>query len=180
MHIDQMIGETFFTGKKVLVTGGCGFIGSHIVDNLLAQGAEVVVLDNLVTGKVENISHHLSKSLMYRPLTFIQKDLRDDSALDEALDGVDFVSHQAALRSVPKSIEFPMDFNDVNVTGTLKLFLKCRDKGIKKIVFASSSSVYGDRLDFPERESVARLYHRTKPVPDFAGGSQVEWTHHFG
>ena len=133
--------------NKVLVTGGAGFIGSHIVDELIALEAEVVVLDNLFTGTIDNIKHNLDK------INFIQKDLTDNSALDEALEGVEFVSHQAALRSVPKSVDKPFDYHQVNVTGTLKLFLKAKEKGIKRIAFASSSSVYGERFDFPEKET---------------------------
>lgn len=144
-------------GKRVLVTGGAGFIGSHIVDGLIKIGAEVVVLDNLVSGKLENISHNFDK------IRFIKKDLTDDRALDEALEGVEFISHQAALRSVPKSVELPFDYHQVNVTGTLKLFLKSRDKRIKRIAFASSSSVYGERSDFPEREA-----DLAKPISPYA------------
>jgi len=134
-------------GKKILVTGGCGFIGSHIVDKLVNIGVEVIVLDNLVTGSLENIKH-LSDSIQ-----FIQKDLRDSEALDQALKGVDMINHQAALRSVPKSVEEPFSYHDVNVTGTLNLFLKARDLGIKRIVFASSSSVYGEDTHAPFKES---------------------------
>ena len=138
---------SFLKGRKVLVTGGAGFIGSHIVDRLVDLGADVVVLDNLFTGKLENIEQNLNK------IKFIQKDLTDDTALEEALEGVEFVSHQAALRSVPKSVEIPLDYQEVNSTGTLKLLLKAKDKGVKRVVFASSSSVYGERFDFPERET---------------------------
>lgn len=134
-------------GKKILVTGGCGFIGSHIVDRLLKEEANVVVLDNLETGKIENISHNLKK------IKFIQKDFMDENALEEAFDGVEYISHQAALRSVPKSVENPYAYHHVNVTGTLKLFLKAKEKKIKRIVVASSSSVYGERTTFPERET---------------------------
>jgi len=134
-------------GKRVLATGGAGFIGSHIVDKLIELGAEVTVLDNLVTGKIDNIKHNLDK------IRFIEKDLTDESALNEALEGIELISHQGALRSVPKSVEIPLDYHRVNVTGTLKLFLKAKEKGIKRIVFASSSSVYGERKDFPEKET---------------------------
>jgi len=134
-------------GKRVLVTGGAGFIGSHVVDKLIELRAEVTVLDNLITGKIENIKHALDR------IRFIQKDLTDDKALDEALDGVEFISHQGALRSVPKSVKMPLEYHRVNVTGTLNLFLKAKEKGIKRIVFASSSSVYGEREDFPEKET---------------------------
>ncbi|MFA5270964.1 MAG: SDR family oxidoreductase [Candidatus Omnitrophota bacterium] len=143
--------------KRILVTGGCGFIGSHIVDRLVNEGASVVILDNLSSGKLENIAKHKDK------VKLIQKDLRDDKALDEALDGVELITHQAALRSVPKSITAPLEYNDVNVTGTLKLFIKAKEKGVKRIAFASSSSVYGERIDFPEKES-----DYPKPISPYA------------
>jgi UDP-glucose 4-epimerase len=133
--------------KRILVTGGCGFIGSHIVERLVKEGASVVVLDNLCSGKLENIAEHKEK------IKFIQKDIRDDTALEEALDGVEFISHQAALISVPKSMKKPLEYHEVNVTATLKLFLKAKEKGIKRIAMASSSSVYGERFDFPEKET---------------------------
>lgn len=145
-------------GKKVLVTGGCGFIGSHIVDRLVDIEAKVVILDNLITGTVDNIRHNLDK------VTFLQKDFTDDAALDEALEGVEFISHQAALRSVPKSVGRPFDYHQVNVTGTLKLFLKAKEKQVKRIAFASSSSVYGDRIDFPEKE-----FDLARPLSPYAG-----------
>lgn len=143
--------------KKVLVTGGAGFIGSHIVDKLVELGASVTVLDNLTTGKKENIGDDLDK------IKFIEKSLTDDSALEEALEGVDMVCHQAALLKVPESIDKPLDYHQVNTTGTLKLFLKAKEKGVKKIVFASSSSVYGDCVDFPEKETDS-----TQPLSPYA------------
>jgi len=143
--------------KKILVTGGAGFIGSHIVAKLVELGAKVVVLDNLVSGKIENISAYMDK------ITFIKKDLREDSALEEALEGVELVSHQAALRSVPKSVGKPFEYHDVNVSGTLNLLLKAKKKGVKRVVSASSSSVYGDREDFPEKET-----DYPKPVSPYA------------
>lgn len=154
-------------GKKVLVTGGAGFIGSHIVDRLVALGVKVTVLDNLITGNLENIKHNLDK------IKFIEKDLTDDAALDEALENIDLVCHQAALRSVPKSVERPLDYHQVNATGTLKLFLKAKEKGIKKIVFASSSSVYGERFDFPEKET-----DLPKPVSPYAATKLMD--EHYG
>ena len=150
-------------GKKILVTGGAGFIGSHIIDRLIVEGASVVILDNLCSGKIENIAHHKGK------LKFIQKDLRDDTALNEALEGIDLISHQAALRSVPKSMERPLEYHDVNVTATLKLFLKAKEKGIKRIAMASSSSVYGERFDFPEKESDC-----LKPISPYAASKLID------
>jgi len=143
--------EQGLKGKKILVTGGCGFIGSHIVDGLLGAEAKVVVLDNLSSGKLANISHCQEK------IEFVQGDIRDEGSLEKAFSGIDCICHQAALRSVPKSVNRPADYNDVNVTGTLRLFIKAKEKGIKKIVCASSSSVYGDREDFPEKETDVAL-----------------------
>ncbi|MCD6583127.1 MAG: SDR family oxidoreductase [Candidatus Omnitrophica bacterium] len=133
--------------RKVLVTGGAGFIGSHIVDKLLQVGARVVVLDNLVTGSEDNLKHCIEN------IEFVRGDIRDEELLEKILSDVDFVSHQAALRSVPKSVDNPFEYHDVNVTGTFKLYLKAKEKGIKRIVYASSSSVYGERAEFPEREA---------------------------
>jgi UDP-glucose 4-epimerase len=134
-------------GKGVLVTGGAGFIGSHIVDALVSCGAKVTVLDNLLTGKLENIEHNRDK------IRFIQGDFTDERCLDEALEGAEYISHQAALRSVPQSVEKPLEYHRVNVSGTLKLFMKASQKDLRRVVFASSSSVYGERFDFPEREN---------------------------
>lgn len=149
--------------KKILVTGGCGFIGSHIVDRLVKEGALVVVLDNLCSGKLDNIIQHGNK------IKFLQKDLRDEKALDEALTGIEFISHQAALRSVPKSMERPLEYHDVNVTSTLKLFLKAKEKGVKRIALASSSSLYGERFNFPEIET-----DYPKPISPYAATKLID------
>lgn len=134
-------------GKKILVTGGAGFIGSHIVDKLVELGSDVIVLDDLSTGNLDNIKHCRDK------LEFIKGDIRDQTLVDKLLNGVEFISHQAALRSVPKSVGRPFDYHDVNVTGTLNLYLKAKQKGVQRIVYASSSSAYGERFDFPEKET---------------------------
>ena len=134
-------------GKRVLVTGGCGFIGSHIVDKLVELGSDVIVLDDLSTGNLDNIKHCIDR------VEFIKGDIRDQALVDKALNGVELISHQAALRSVPKSVGRPFDYHDVNVTGTLNLYLKAEEKGVQRIVYASSSSVYGERFDFPEKET---------------------------
>jgi nucleoside-diphosphate-sugar epimerase len=144
-------------GKNILVTGGAGFIGSHIVDKLLEIGAKVTVLDNLSTGSKENLSHCISR------INFVEGDFCDSKCLDKVLIGIDAICHQAALRSVPKSLDRPVDFHDVNVTGNLNLFMKAREKSIKRIVCASSSSVYGNREDFPLRESDC-----PKPISPYA------------
>lgn len=136
-------------GRRFLVTGGAGFIGSNIVERLVKNGEDVVVLDNLCEGKLENLREVEEK----KNFEFIKGDIRNNKDLDKALKGVEYVLHQAALRSVPKSMTQPLKYNDVNVNGTLKLLLKSKEKNIKRVVFASSSSIYGERKDFPERES---------------------------
>jgi nucleoside-diphosphate-sugar epimerase len=133
--------------SKYLVTGGAGFIGSNIVEELVKQGQDVVVLDNLSEGKIENIEPFLKK------ITFIEGDIRSDKDLRKAFVGIDYVLHQAALRSVPKSMTMPLEYNDVNVTGTLNVLKNAADRKVKKFVFASSSSVYGDTEKFPEMET---------------------------
>ena len=131
---------------KFLVTCGAGFIGSNITDSLVKRGEEVVVLDNLSEGRIGNLDNVINN------IKFIEGDIRNESDLEKAMEGVDFILHQAALRSVPKSMTRPLEYNDVNVTGTLKLLIKAKEKKIKRVVFASSSSVYGERDKFPERE----------------------------
>jgi len=133
--------------KTYLVTGGAGFIGSHIAERLVRDGQKVIVIDNLSGGKLENLS-----SVMRR-IKFIKGDIRREKDLDKALKSVDIILHQAALRSVPKSMEMPLEYNDVNAKGTLLLLLKARERGVKRVVYASSSSVYGERVKFPEREN---------------------------
>src|SRR3990167_4161143 len=128
---------------KCLVTGGAGFIGSHIVDKLVERGCEVRVLDNLSTGKRENLAHLGSK------IELIVGDLRDDHAVREAVRGVEHVFHVAALRAVLRSVDDPRETNDVNVAGTLNVLLAARDAGVKRVIFSSSSSVYGETEKFP-------------------------------
>jgi len=132
--------------KRYLVTGGAGFIGSHIAEELVERGHEVRIVDNFLTGKRENIASFLDK------IELIEGDIRDFSLCKRASDGVDFVLHQAALPSVPRSIEDPLMTNEINIKGTLNLLLASRDAGVKKFVFASSSSVYGDDQRLPKKE----------------------------
>ena len=131
---------------KCLVTGGAGFIGSHIVDALVVQGDEVRVFDNLSTGKIENLVQVKSK------IELITSDLRDKEALHRAVKGVDYVFHVAALRAVLRSVDDPLETNEVNVAGTLNVLLAARDAGVKRVIFSSSSSVYGDTQKFPCQE----------------------------
>lgn len=143
--------------NRFLITGGAGFIGSNIAEKLVKNGEDVTVLDNLSEGKLENLSDISDK------ITFIKGDIRNEKDLDKSLKGVDFVLHQAALRSVPKSMTRPVEYNDVNVNGTLKLLMKSKEHKIKRVVFASSSSVYGDKETFPEKET-----DTTNPISPYA------------
>lgn len=137
--------------SKILVTGGAGFIGSHIVERLLKEGHFVRVLDNFSSGKKDNLSGLKGYEL-------IKGDIRDLSICMKAAKGIDFITHQAALRSVPKSLAIPEDYNEVNIQGTLNMLKAARDNKVKSFVFASSSSVYGDALEFPQKEdALSRL-----------------------
>jgi len=136
------------TGKRVLVTGGAGFIGSSLCHDLLERDNEVVCLDNFATGKRENIS-----DLKGNPrFKLIEGDIRDVEICKKAVKGMDIVLHQAALGSVPRSIADPATTNAVNITGFLNMIIATRDAGIKRFVFASSSSVYGDSAELPKVE----------------------------
>ena len=131
---------------KCLVTGGAGFIGSHLVDALVAEGNQVRVLDNLSTGKKENLAQVASK------IEFIHGDLRDKEIVSKAIQGIDHVFHVAALRAVLRSVDDPQETNDVNVTGTLNVLLAAKDAQVKRVISTSSSSVYGDTEKFPCQE----------------------------
>ncbi|MBI1389896.1 MAG: SDR family NAD(P)-dependent oxidoreductase [bacterium] len=127
---------------RYLVTGGAGFIGSHLVEHLLNEGFETAVLDNFCTGRRENLEPFLGR------VDFFEADLRDRDAVRRAVEGVDYILHQAALPSVPRSIEQPLESHEVNVTGTVNLLDAARDAGVKRLVYAASSSAYGD-IDAP-------------------------------
>jgi UDP-N-acetylglucosamine/UDP-N-acetyl-alpha-D-glucosaminouronate 4-epimerase len=135
---------------RILVTGGAGFIGSNIVESLLADGniEQVRVLDSLATSSTENITEFYASS----KFEFIQADIRDYSACLRACDGIDLITHQAALGSVPRSIDDPLTTNEVNITGTLNVFTAAKEKKIKRIVYAASSSTYGDHPALPKVE----------------------------
>lgn len=135
---------------KYLVTGGAGFIGSNIVTELLRQGQEVRVLDNFATGKRENILPLLKDD----NLTLIEGDLRSFHIVRAAVKGVDYILHQGALPSVPRSINDPITTNDVNVLGTLNLLEAAKEFGVKRIVCASSSSIYGNSETMPKVETM--------------------------
>lgn len=136
------------SGLRFLVTGGAGFIGSHIAEYLLRHGARVRVLDNMVNGFESN----LSILRQYPDFEFMQGDIRDPETCLRACTGIDHVSHQAALGSVPRSIREPLYFNEVNVGGTVNMMKAASDNQVKSFVYASSSSVYGDEPTLPKQE----------------------------
>lgn len=129
-----------------VVTGGAGFIGSHLVEALVARGEQVTVLDDLSGGKLEHLRPCWDR------IRFIEGDVRDLDVVRQAVSGAAYVLHQAALRSVPSSIHDPVTYHEVNVRGTLNVLLAARDAGVRRVVFASSSSVYGDTERLPQQE----------------------------
>lgn len=134
---------------SVLVTGGAGFIGSHLVDGLLRDGRyQVRVLDNFVTGLRENLAHCLCD------IDLVEGDVRELETVDVAVDGIDCVFHEAALPSVSRSVRAPITSNDVNVGGTLNLLSAGRKAGVRRFILASSSSVYGDSRELPKTETM--------------------------
>jgi nucleoside-diphosphate-sugar epimerase len=134
---------------KVLVTGGAGFIGSNLAAALIGQGAEVKILDNFITGFRENLDEIAGE------FELIEGDLNDGDALDRALSGVEVVFHQAALPSVPRSVDNPTETHDACVNGTFNLLLKAKDAGVRRVVYAASSSAYGDQPTLPKVETMA-------------------------
>jgi UDP-glucose 4-epimerase len=137
-----------------LVTGGAGFIGSNIVKALLNRGDTVRVLDNFSTGKPENLDFAEVVPDRVSNLETVEGDITDLDTCSRALDGVEYVLHQAAIPSVPRSIAQPRESNRANVDGTLNLLVAARDAGVKRVVFASSSAVYGDSPGFPRKETI--------------------------
>lgn len=140
---------TDISGKSFLVTGGAGFIGSHIVEYLLANGAgKVRVLDNLATGSGNNVTLFTTNSCY----EFIEGDIRNPDTCIKACAGIDYVTHQAALGSVPRSVKDPVTSNEVNVSGFVNMITAAKDAGVKTFIYASSSSVYGDEPNLPKKE----------------------------
>lgn len=135
---------------QILITGGAGFIGSNLVEHLLHKPEVklVRVLDNLATGSLKNIEQFQANP----KFQFLQADIRDYNSCINACDGIDLISHQAALGSVPRSINDPLTTNEVNITGTLNIFTAAKEKKIKRVVYAASSSTYGDHPGLPKVE----------------------------
>ena len=134
--------------KTYLVTGGAGFIGSHIAERLVRDGHNVRVLDDLSSG------HEVNLDPIRNEVEFIEGDIRDTKVVNEASKGVHVVFHEAALGSVPRSVADPVTTHQVNITGTLNVFLAARDAGVRRVVYASSSSVYGETPVLPKREAM--------------------------
>jgi UDP-glucose 4-epimerase len=152
-------------GPLVLVTGGAGFIGSHLVEALLARGQRVRVLDDLSSGQRGFLPSHPD-------LELVVGDLRDSETLDRVMRGVEVVYHQGALRSVPKSVEQPYAYHDVNATGTMRLLLAARAAGVRRVISASSSSVYGNQPVLP-------LHEELYPMPIAPYGASKLITEHY-
>jgi len=133
--------------SKVLVTGGAGFIGSHLVEALVAAKHEVTVLDNLSTGKKSNLAGVKDK------IRFVKGDIGDVRVLKEVCAKQDYVFHLAAIASVPYSVEHPFEAHEINATGTLKVLLAARDAKVKRFIYSSSAAVYGDEPSLPKKES---------------------------
>ncbi len=140
-----------------LVTGGAGFIGSHIVHELVKREEEVIVVDNFFSGTRDNLEVVMNK------IELVEGDIRDKELMDKLCAKSDIILHQAALRSVPRSVDNPTATNDVNINGTLNVLLAARDNGIKRVVYASSSSAYGDTPALPKKET-----QRPLPISPYA------------
>ena len=158
--------------KSILVTGGCGFIGSNIVEELLKRGVKRVrVLDNLITGKMENIKFLLDK---YENLEFMYGDISKLEDCRKAVINMDMICHQAALGSVPRSMKDPLSSHVSNVNGFLNILISAKEVNIRRVVYASSSSVYGDHPVLPKVEEntgvVLSPYAATKAIDEIYGG----------
>jgi UDP-N-acetylglucosamine 4-epimerase len=157
--------------KRVLVTGGAGFIGSNLVGSLLESGNSVVCLDNFSTGKRKNLEEYL----LDPDFRLIEGDIRNYDDCTSAVDGIDFVFHQAALGSVPRSIKDPISTTDVNIGGFVKMLFASKEAGIKRFIYAASSSTYGDHPDLPKVEDKIGMplspYGITKFVNELYAGN---------
>lgn len=136
-------------GTSVLVTGGAGFIGSNLADELIRRGAKVRIVDNFITGFRENLEE------IHGDFEFIEADVADEAAMRKAVDGVEIVFHQAALPSVPRSVANPAETHNACVNGTFNLLTAARDAGVRRLVYAASSSAYGDQQILPKVETMA-------------------------
>ena len=136
--------------KQVLVTGGAGFIGSNLCENLLEHGNKVTCMDNFLTGKKSNIAH----LIRHGNFTLLEGDIRNPHDCNKATDGIEIVLHQAALGSVPRSINDPLTTNEININGFLNMLYASKEQEVKRFVYAASSSTYGDSKELPKKEEV--------------------------
>lgn len=143
--------------ETVLVTGGAGFIGSNLADELIGRGAKMKILDNFVTGFQENLNE------IKGGFDFIEGDINDDEALRKAVENVDVVFHQAALPSVPRSVENPLETHRACASGTLNVLLKAKEANVRRVIYAASSSAYGDQPTLPKIETM-----RPEPLSPYA------------
>ena len=134
---------------KALVTGGAGFIGSHIAQRLLKDGHQVCILDNLTTGKLDNLAGFADD------VEFVEGDIRDQATLERVAQGCELVFHQAAVVSVPYSVDHPQETHDVNIQGTFNVLQAARAKGVRRVMFACSAAIYGEDPELPKRETMA-------------------------
>ncbi len=176
MHTPRSVGELREAPQRWLVTGAAGFIGSALVEQLLRLGQEVVGIDNLVTGRRENLDdvrRGVGAEAAAR-FDFIEADIRDLEACRRAARGVHLCLHQAALGSVPRSVEDPLASHQANVNGFIHVLLAARDAGVRRVVYASSSSVYGDHPALPKVEDAIGAplspYAATKRVDEIYAG----------
>jgi len=146
-----------------LVTGGAGFIGSNIAEKLTTSGENVRVIDNFLTGKRENMNSFSDK------IEFIEGDIRNLDTVNIAMKDVDYVIHQAALPSVPKSVELPIESNEHNTNGTLNILYAAKEAGVKRVVYAASSSAYGDQPQSPKVETMLPIPMSPYAVNKLAG-----------
>ncbi|MHA1285160.1 MAG: SDR family oxidoreductase [Promethearchaeota archaeon] len=156
------------------MTGAAGFIGSNLTDRLLELGSEVIGIDNLFNGRLEN----LNEALTHENFEFHKGDIRDLNFLLDIFKDVDIVYHQAAFTSVPQSVKMPFNCNDVNVNGVLNVLNAARKTGVEKVIFASSSSVYGDTPTLPKREDMPRIPISPYGVAKLACESYMQVYHH--
>lgn len=157
-------GVRYMKDKKVAVTGGAGFIGSNLT-KVLMQSNDVIIIDNLSTGHLENIQDMLEN----KSITFIKGDITDLNLLQRTFKDIDYVFHEAAIPSVPRSIKDPISSNNVNINGTLNVLTASKDNGVNKVVYASSSSVYGDTPTLPKTEDMKPLPLSPYAVSKLAG-----------
>jgi len=151
--------------KKAIVTGGAGFIGSHLAESLANRGYHIIILDDLSTGRLSNIEPLLRRT----NVEFVQGSIIDLPLIQRLFRGIDYIFHQAAIPSILRSVENPLSSHEVNITGTLKVLFAARDSGVKKVIYASSSSVYGDTPTLPKREDMRPTPQSPYAVTKLAG-----------